>query len=250
MEAIMDWVKDAPAAAVVIGALLALVLVYTVLRRIRRGVRRAIRNNPVSRALRQTGEIAGIIRAADMNAQLTPKSVSGGDSIHLPRILKDYPQFNVDLAKSVVENCIRDIFNALHSGDMSAFQEKYNDKVYAQCGMFLQRYGRITVTGLRVHRTAISDYTKHYGSSTIKFQTAFQYETAGGKDGKRINQERFETGYTFKVKDKEGGSSAALRCGHCGAPVARLGDKSCAYCGNEVILDLEQAWEITDINIK
>jgi hypothetical protein len=200
------------------------------------------------RALRNVGQLAGMVRSADMGAQNTPRSVSGGDSIFLPRIVRDYPQFNVDLAKSVVENCIRDIFNALHSGDMSAFQEKYNAKVYSKCEMFLRKYGSIPVTGLMVHRTAISKYTKHYGSSTIKFQTAFQYDTDGSGAGRRTNQEKFETEYTFRVKDKDGKTNAALRCGHCGAPVARLGDKSCGYCGNEVILDLVQAWEITDIN--
>ena len=241
----VNWIQNNPA-AIIIGGLLVLGLLYALLR----GVKRALRRSPVGRAVRQAGDIAGMIKAADMNAQLTPKSVSGGDSLYLPRILKDYPQFNADLAKSVVENCIRDIFNSLHAGDMSAFKGKYNEKVYAQCEMFLRKYGHIAVTGLKIHRTAIAGYTKLYGSSTIKFQTAFQYDTDGGKDGRRINQEKFETEYTFKVTEKDGAGGAALRCGHCGAPVARLGDKSCNYCGNEVILDLEQAWEITDINIR
>jgi hypothetical protein len=194
--------------------------------------------------------MAGMIRSADMSAQQTPKSVSGGDSLYLPKIMKDYPQFNVNLAKSVIENCIRDIFNALEEGDMSSFREKYNEKVHSKCEMILRKYGSIRVTGLVVHRTAISGYSNHYGTSTIKFQTAFQYDT-DGSGGRRTNQERFETEYTFRVRSgKDGATNAALRCGHCGAPVARLGDKSCLYCGNEVILDLEQAWEITDINIK
>jgi len=45
-------------------------------------------------------------------------------------------------------------------------------------------------------------------------------------------------------------TNSALRCGYCGAPVPRLGDKTCIYCDNEIILNLEKAWEITDINIK
>ena len=216
----MDWIKDLPPAVMVIGVLLAFALVYVLLRRIRRAVRRAIRNNPVSRAIRQTGEVVNMVKAADMTAQLTPKSVSGGDAIYLPRIMKDYPQFNADLAKSVVEDNIRKTYGAEHFAD------------------------------LKIHRTAISDYKKLYGTSTIKFQTAFQYTPDESKGGRRTTQEKAETEYTFKVKDKAGGTNAALRCGHCGAPVARLGDKSCTYCGNEVILDMEQAWEITDINIK
>jgi VCBS repeat-containing protein len=160
-----------------------------------------------------------MVKSADMAAQHTPKSVSGGDSIFLPRIMRDYPQFNADLAKSIVEDNIREKYGAEHFAD------------------------------LKVHRTAISYYKNKYGSSTIKFQTAFQYAADMGKKGRRILQQKAETKYTFRVRDKDGGTNAALRCGHCGAPVARLGDKSCGYCGSEVILDLVQAWEITGINI-
>jgi len=166
----------------------------------------------LKRTFGQVG-LSHMIKAADLNSQLTPKSVSGGDAIFLPRILKDYPQFNVNLAKNVVENNIRQLYGAGHFADV------------------------------KVHRTTISNYQKHYGSSVIKFQTAFQYSSD------RTVQEKAETTYTFRVKDKEGASNAALRCGYCGAPVARLGNKSCTYCGNEVILDMEQAWDITDVNI-
>jgi hypothetical protein len=169
--------------------------------------------------MRNLRELIRMVKTADVKSQLTPKSVSGGDSIFLPQIMRDYPQFNINLAKSVVENGIREQFGAEHFAD------------------------------LKVHRTAVSHYGKHYGSSTIKFQTAFQYTSDDGRHGRRISQQKAETEYTFRVRDKDGATNAALRCGYCGAPVPRLGDKSCGYCGNEVILDLEQAWEITDINI-
>jgi hypothetical protein len=169
--------------------------------------------------MRNLFELIRMVKSADMTAQITPKSVSGGDSIFLPRILRDYPQFNADFAKGKIENHIRGKYGAEHFAD------------------------------LKIHRTAISYYKNKYGSSTIKFQTAFQYTSDEGKKGRRISQHKAETKYTFRVRDKDGGTNAALRCGHCGAPVARLGDKSCAYCGSEVILDIEQAWEITGINI-
>lgn len=227
---------------------LAVAFVIAVIQTLFKKAKRAVRNNPISRAVRQGSDIMSMVKQADINSQLTPKSVSGGDSIFLPQVMKDYPQFNVDLAKSVVENCIRDIFNSLHSGSMTEFKSKYNEKVYSQCEMFLRKYGAISVTGLRVHRTAIAKYAKLYGTSTIKFQTAFQYEKSD-KNGHRTMQERFETEYTFKTTDKDGANNAAIRCNYCGAPVERLGIKTCKYCGNEVVLDVEQAWEITDINI-
>jgi len=237
MEMLLEIIGN-PLVIMIPAGLLVVLCVMLIFRKAKKAVRRS-----------GLGSLVRMIKDADLNAQITPKSVSGGDSIFLPKIMKDYPQFNADLAKSVIENCIRDIFNALHTGDMSAFKEKYNEKVYSQCEMFLRKYGQISVTGLKVHRTAISGYKKSYGTSTIKFQTAFQYETAGSKDSKRVNQEKFETEYTFRVTEVDGVTNTALRCGYCGAPVARLGEKTCTYCDNEIILNLEKAWEITDINI-
>ena len=47
----------------------------------------------------------------------------------------------------------------------------------------------------------------------------------------------------------DGGAAAqvSLRCPHCGAPVSKIGEKICPYCGSGVVSPLSQTWRITNI---
>ncbi len=187
------------------------------------------------------GTMLKMAKEADLTSQLTPKSVSGGDSIFLPLILKDYPEFDVELAKNQVEATVCRLLNF---GDTSPLDDRFAD-----FGALLKKqYQGERVSGIKVHRTAISNYVKTKDMATVTFQTAFQF-----RKGEYTVQERFQTEYAlyFDVKSLTNDqSTVSLRCSYCGAPLEELGTKFCTYCGNAVSVMQDRAWCIHSVGVR
>lgn len=136
----------------------------------------------------------------------TPKSLSGGDSLYLPMILKDFPYFDLRSAKSAVEQRIRE--------ELSSFE------------------------GVRVHRTIISGYDRTNTENVIEFQSAVEVVENGIK-----RQKRYVTDYSFLLTDNRGTRSAV--CPHCGAEIPSLHTRKCEYCGSLLVNILGNEWKIT-----
>lgn len=47
--------------------------------------------------------------------------------------------------------------------------------------------------------------------------------------------------------DQLDGAMLGYSCPHCGAPVTKLGDKTCAYCGSALEPINIRVWQIQDI---
>ena len=108
-----------------------------------------------------------------------PRSLSGRDSQLIPKILKDFPDFNVTSAKSAVK-------------------EKLKEELAG-------------VTDLKIHNVVINGYTGTPAEKTIIFQAALQYS----ENGKTV-QKRYVLHYSFII---ENGKVAAANCPNCGAPI-------------------------------
>ena len=63
-----------------------------------------------------TRDIREGLSQAEREANDTPRSVSGGDALYLPQILRDFPEFNRELAVSQIETCLRDVFSGIETG--------------------------------------------------------------------------------------------------------------------------------------
>ena len=63
-----------------------------------------------------TRDIQEGLSQAEREANDTPRSVSGGDPLYLPQILRDFPEFNRELAVSQIETCLRDVFSGIETG--------------------------------------------------------------------------------------------------------------------------------------
>ncbi len=207
-----------------------LVLILVIINRIKESIRRS-----------GVGQFIELAKKADIQSQLEPKSVSGGDRIFLPLILKDYPDFDVEKAKATVATTIGDIFEDKDRKNIPSNILSVADNI--------NNHYKGGVTKIKFHTTAISNYVKTSQSATVTFQTAFQFFY---KD--RTYQERYETEYTLFYnaelsKDKED-NVVTMRCDYCGAPLADAKTEVCEYCGNSVDLMQNKLWVINNLNIK
>lgn len=136
-----------------------------------------------------------------------PRSLSGRDSQLIPKILKDFPDFNVTSAKSAVK-------------------EKLKEELSG-------------VTDLKIHNVVINGYTGTPVEKTIIFQAALQYS----ENGKTV-QKRYVLHYAFII---ENGKVAAANCPNCGAPISGFSEKVCEYCGSRLVNVMGNTWKFTEI---
>lgn len=189
-----------------------------------------------------------MVKHADVQSQRTPRSLSGGDTLFLPIILRDFPEFHLQFAKSEVGNSIVRIMNYINGG---SFQGK--EKVQAFADSLKEHYHKKSVSNVRIHKTCISNYVKTQGTATIQFQTAFQFDYQDERRGCLTLQERYETDYTYLIQENrmdEGEHAVSVRCGYCGAPAETVGAKQCTYCGTALDVIQDRAWQITSVNMK
>ena len=136
-----------------------------------------------------------------------PRSLSGRDSQLLPKILKDFPDFNVTSAKSAVKEKLRETLS--------------------------------DVSDLKIHNVVINGYTGTPAEKTIIFQAALQFS----ENGKTV-QKRYVLNYAFLI---EGGEVAAANCPNCGAPIPGFSEKVCEYCGSRLVNVMGNTWKFTEI---
>lgn len=180
------------------------------------GIGRAVGKSVRRRVRRATNQLGGLAAMAglaavasqlDMETEERPKSLSGGDSLFLPQILKDFPDFNLTAAKETVR---------------AYLAEKFADR-----------------EGFAIHNVIISDYRRAAVEKTVVFQCAYEYLEEGRK-----RQFRCCVHYSYRVTGEAGSTYAAPNCPNCGAPITSS-VRDCPYCGARLFMSAA-AWEITD----
>lgn len=170
---------------------------------IRRQIRRFARRNF------SASDLSGLIQAAQTVDDESPRSLSGGDSIFLPRILRDFPDFNLSQAKSLAR---------------AELARRLSDR-----------------PELKIHNIILHDYQRAANEKTIVFQGALQYRQEG-----RLVQKRFCLHYAYLLP-RDRGATVAGSCPHCGAPFTSAAQTNCPYCGSLVANVLGNTWEFTDL---
>ena len=187
------------------------------------------------------------VKQAQQEAQETPRSLSGGDKLYAHRILEDFPEFNIPLAKSYAQRCVADCLSAIETGDSGPLCEHYGGSI---CQVVqgkiddakqLGRHARFD--GLKFHNTTISRYLDAGYDKVVQFQTAYEYRDSRGEKV----QAKAQLDYTYYLQGDGEQQAQQLRCSHCGAPVSRVGVKVCEYCGSGLVAVLDQVWQFTQI---
>lgn len=136
-----------------------------------------------------------------------PRTLSGCDSLLLPQILKDFPDFDVGLAKTYVRDQLRKRFS-----NRSSF---------------------------KVHNVVIAKYLRTGAQKTIVFQAA----TCHRENGKPV-QKRYDLHYTHILSHTT--DSIAANCPNCGGALG-FGITTCEYCGSRVANVLRNTWKFTEV---
>lgn len=140
----------------------------------------------------------------------TPRSLNGCDTLLIPQILRDFPDFDVNLAKTYVRDYLKE-----------------------------QLRGK---SGITIYNVVISKYLRSESQKTIVFQAAVSFLENGER-----SQKRFELDYTHILSAQT--SSVAANCPNCGGALG-FGVVNCPFCGSRVANVLGNSWEFTEIREK
>ena len=212
----------------------------------------------VSLAMFGTRSLVEGVKRHQEEAADTPKSVAGMTKIHMPQIMADFPEFSLPEFIHKSENQLKGALTAIDAGSLASFADASDDLKEQirvriagnrQSGI-RERFGQI-----RIHQTEVGDYQKLSGSCVIILQSAVEYIYARERNGKSSEApKRIQTKYNLYlmyVQDEKlmgtRASGKSTICPQCGAPVNRLGNKKCEYCGSYVEPINIRSWALTKI---
>ena len=114
--------------------------------------------------------------SSELELEESPRSLNGCDSLLMPKILQDFPDFDVTLAKTYVRDYLKN--------------KLANQK------------------NLTIHNVVIAKYLPSGAQKTIVFQAALCWT----ESGKKV-QKRYEMNYTYLL---DGDTEVAANCPNCG----------------------------------
>lgn len=210
-----------------------LILVLIIIHRISTAIRRFKSNSDVANVFR-------VLRAVNwdqMNAEPQPKSLSSSTPIYLNRISEDFPEFHYSEAESAIKAFLTEYLSVLYG-------EKQKITVSNASELLKETVcpGNITgISDINVHKSVITAYSKTLDYATIKFRSAVGYRLNG-----TLHETRFETNYTLKLSGDDT-ALQAVTCPNCGGNLTDTGNRKCAYCGCDLVVDTVLSWVITDV---
>lgn len=204
----MDWIISSGIMFFLGGMLIVGILCVWGFITIKKKITRKI--NSFSQMAFGTTNLRQGLMEADLQVRETPKSLAGMDSILLPKIKKDFPDFNIDVAESHIRKELKNYLK---------------DK-----------------SSVKVHNIVIHDYKKHTYESVIVMQAAVEYIEKSGKV-----QKRYTINYVYSLVEHGEDSKVTAVCPNCGAPISNTSHAACDYCGSAIVDIIERNWEVKDI---
>ena len=167
-----------------------------------------------------------------------PRSLSSLESVAMPKILKDFPDFNARIFAQRVRRDAETYYKSGAWGKMlfgndatEAFKESFQDRMPQNVG-----------TGITVHRVTIAGYD---GSGRRKLLTC--QAAAGFLDTSETQQERrLSLCYVAGYADDPESEVVGFNCPNCGAPLPAAGARTCIYCGTSFQAPVELGWMLMD----
>ena len=177
------------------------------------------------------------------------KNVSGMTKVLEPAILRDFNDFNKDFLFSKVEKNLLKIFNAIEEKSVDDIK-KDNDLIYMYSTVrdkvqdIKNNNINIKYDDVKFHRHAIKDYLKSAGKATVTLSSTLEYyysdDSIKNKNKKFADlkrQTRYTTQFVYvydETKFKYNQMAHTISCPNCGAPLGKLGEGNCQYCGTYI----------------
>ncbi len=224
-EAFMEkWVI----ALIIGGGLLALLGGYFGVRRATRSVREKL--GVLKRALDDAIE-------ADQEPE-KPRSLSSLESVVLPKILKDFPDFNPRVFAQRVRADARTYYESGVQGKVL-----YRDdatEVFKEA--FADRLPDSVSGGIDVHKVSIAAYDNATRKKILTCQAAVGFTDKTGTPRER----RLVLDYIAGYADDPESPVVGFNCPNCGAPLPAVGARVCVYCGTAFSAPVDLGWMLTD----
>ena len=167
-----------------------------------------------------------------------PRSLSSMESVLLPKILRDFPDFN---AKIFAQRVRRDAETYYRSGSWGK-QLYGSDATEAFKESFADRMPEGVGKNITVHRVTIAGYD---GSGRRKLLTC--QAAIGFLNADEVRQERrLELTYVAGYADDPDSEVVGFNCPNCGAPLPAAGARTCVYCGTSFVAPVELGWMLMD----
>ncbi|ETP72364.1 hypothetical protein UYO_1695 [Lachnospiraceae bacterium JC7] len=203
-----------------------------------------------------------------------PRSLSSMDSIYIPKLEKDFPEFNWNEWKVRIQDAVLRRMEAIDERDPEILKDhplikEEVERIITNEGTGVKNLtyseDELEFKNRHAYNTVIFGYDRNSGLCTIHTQTSVSYErhvkagikanTAQGSAGTRIRkiQSVFKTELVYvqdeaKVDSRIKGKMIGHNCPNCGAPLKMIGAKVCDYCGTAVEGVNIRAWTINRIS--
>lgn len=192
------------------------------------------------------------IKKGEILERTTPKHTTGMTKLLIPKIVKDFPNFNEKELFNRVETSLLLIFSSLenkkltNSEELILIKEKLKEKINDMNESNInEKYYDI-----KFHNHALKFYKKDSSTLNITVSTSLEYFYEKKKKDKILidyTKYKKQTLYTIDFiyvynpeKISKNQSLIGINCPNCGAPVKDLGNKICRYCSSG----------LEDINLK
>ena len=201
-------------------------------------------------------QIAEEIKRGEIEERTTPKHTPGMTKLLIPKIVKDFPNFNEKELFNRVETSLLLIFNSLenkkvaNSEELVLIKEKLKEIINdMKESNISERYFDI-----KFHNHALKYYKKDSSTLNITVSTSLEYFYEKKQNDKVIRDYtdyKKQTLYTVEFiyifdpnKISKHQNLIGINCPNCGAPVKDLGNKVCRYC-NSALEDINlKSWHI------
>lgn len=216
-----------------------------------------IKNSLSSLGYGDTKKIISMIKESEEEAKYRHKSVSGLTNILVPKIKRDFPNFNEIEFYNKVETSITGILNTLSKNKVSSIKElseiRNNLETLVQSRVASEI--KENYEDIKFHSHAIKDYKNESGVLMITVNSSLEYyyeKTEKGsvkvvrKDYKK--QTTFTSSFVYIYdpdKYNVSKSSLSVHCPNCSAPLKDIESRVCEYCGSKVEDINLRSWYIT-----
>ena len=167
-----------------------------------------------------------------------PRSLSSLESVLLPRVRRDFPEYNAEL---VAERVRRDAAAYYQSGINGA--PCFTDgAVTSLLQSFAAALPSDVKGGIKVHRVALYGYDASGQDRMLTYQASVEYaDTADA-----VRQKRLVLKYIAAFSADPASDVKTCNCPNCGAPVPVIGSKNCRYCGAALKTPAGLGWMLLD----
>ena len=167
-----------------------------------------------------------------------PRSLSSLESVLLPQVLRDFPEYN---SAVIAERVKRDAKTYYESGRQSRM-------LFAEgtAKVFKTSFAAALPANVKghivVHRVALCGYDSRSQDRMLTYQAAVQFTNTTDE----VCQRRLVLKYLAAFSDDPEGEIRTFNCPNCGAPLPVLGRKTCRYCGTGIKTPAGLGWLLID----